>query len=127
MKLSEAREAYYDYSRTASTIARQLAFAGIAVIWLFRIDGSSGPALPTAFLTPLVLIVLALAFDLLHYIIGAAIWSRFGRSKELTNNQEFDAPGWLNWPTLGLYYAKLTLVMIAYAFLVGLVYQRIVD
>jgi hypothetical protein len=36
MKLKEYLETFYTFSEKTSNIARQLGFAGIALIWVFR-------------------------------------------------------------------------------------------
>jgi hypothetical protein len=36
MKLQKARDTYYEYSGKLSDITRQLSFAGIAIVWIFR-------------------------------------------------------------------------------------------
>ena len=41
MKLSEYANVYAEFSGKASDVARQLAFAGLALVWLFR--ESNGP------------------------------------------------------------------------------------
>ena len=38
MKLSDYRETYYEFSGKASDVTRQLAFAGIAIVWIFKIE-----------------------------------------------------------------------------------------
>jgi hypothetical protein len=41
------RQDFYDFSGKASDASRQLAFAAIAVIWLFKTDTTSGqPTIP---------------------------------------------------------------------------------
>lgn len=43
MKLKKIQEQYYLQTTRASDVARQLAFAGIAAIWVFKTDSSTGP------------------------------------------------------------------------------------
>ncbi len=77
MKLSEYRETYYEFSDKASAAARQLAFAGIAVIWIFRIEQEAGVGIEPDLLLPLALLALSLAFDLLQYITATFVWGLF--------------------------------------------------
>jgi hypothetical protein len=74
MKLSEARECYYSHSGNASAAARQIAFAGIAVVWVFN-QPQSGQllALPDALVMVLLLLCATLACDLLQYAFSAAV------------------------------------------------------
>ncbi len=126
MKLSEAREYYVDHSRQASTVARQLAFAGIALIWVFRSAPAEPgePFLPREFLLPAVLIVVALAADLLQYAWASGAWGVIQRRMELSGNEE-DAPDWVNRPSLVLFWGKIGCVVTAYASLGSTLYGRL--
>lgn len=66
MKLKDARDNYYFYSGKASDIARQLSFAGLGVVWIFKIDSASGPVVPSRFVLPTLLILVALSCDFLQ-------------------------------------------------------------
>lgn len=126
MKLSEYRKDYYQLSATASDVARQLAFAGIALIWIFKTGEINkdltipGPLIYAAFY-----FALALAADLSHYIIAAAIWGIFHRIKEKelmkqglnTETADFTHSSKLNWPTNLLFWSKVLLVIIGYGVL----------
>jgi hypothetical protein len=117
MTLEKYRETYYDLSAKASDIARQLSFAGIALIWVFR-DGAPDPtSLPRVLLLPTTLLIAALACDLLQYIIGTAVWGAFARHQE-KNGKKPDsallAPGYFNWPALFFFWSKLVNVLAAY-------------
>jgi hypothetical protein len=57
MKLQAYREDFYAFSGKVSEIVRQLALAGIAIVWLLKVDLAAGTALPTALLPPALLIV----------------------------------------------------------------------
>ncbi len=46
MKLSDYRETYYEFSGKLSDVSRQLSFAGIALIWLFKLDSTPVPKVP---------------------------------------------------------------------------------
>jgi hypothetical protein len=69
MRLSEYEDAYFDQATKASDIARSLAFAGIALIWVFHISTEpvgitepvgQPPRLPNPLLIPSGLFALAL-------------------------------------------------------------------
>ena len=84
MKLRDSLDNYYYYSGKASDIARQLGFAGLAIIWIFRIEGGASSSLvPKKLTVPAALIVSALACDLLQYVAGAAIWAIYHRRKSM--------------------------------------------
>lgn len=123
MKLSEARENYYCHSAAASAAARQLAFAGIAALWVFNQPGAQpGIALPHILTWAMILLCLSLACDLLQYATASAIWGYFHRVKEkelaaksITADANVAAARWFNWPGIFFYWAKLALIIAAYA------------
>jgi hypothetical protein len=82
MKVQDYRETFYWYTGKASDITRQLSFAAIAIIWIFKKDGGTALTVPRELLMPGLLIVLALSFDLLQYCLGTVIWFLFYRIKE---------------------------------------------
>jgi len=66
---------YYEYfSERASTILRQLGFAGLGIVWIFKVDRGGNQFVPRPFVWPSLLLVVGLGLDLLHYLAGAAIW-----------------------------------------------------
>ncbi len=121
MKLSEYRKTYYDLSAKASDVARQLSFAGLAIIWIFKTDARPIPIIPQTLVIPAGFFVCALASDLLQYIIATSIWGSFHWWKE-KNKKEADpdlkAPTFLTWPILGLFIVKLGFVATAYVFVI---------
>lgn len=118
MKLSEYREAFYTFSGKASDLNRQLAFAGIALIWLFKRDVGVQLTIPNDLLWPTVLIVVSLALDMLHYSVASFIWHLFYRSKEKAGVRESTAlkrhHPMLEWPTYIIFWAKIASVLFAY-------------
>jgi hypothetical protein len=121
MKLKDARDNYYVSSGKLSDVVRQLSFAGIAVIWIFRVgDKPGGIAYSTELLIPMACFVMSLGLDFLQYFYASTAWSRFHRYKELSgvdNNEDFKAPAWLNVPTLIFFYSKAVLIFGGYIFL----------
>lgn len=119
MKLSDYANVYDELSGKASDVARQLAFAGLALVWLFRESNGKGPSLPSPLLTPAALLVGALTADLLQYISATAIWGTFHRYHERRLNDrrkdpELDASPFLNWPANSLFALKLIFTGLAY-------------
>lgn len=120
MKREQVREAYQQRSTTASTVCRQLAFAGIAIVWLFRTN-PKGPAttaqLDPDFIWAGLLLVIGLTLDILQYIYASAAWGILNRVLErrgLPRDHEFMVHPAINWPTLWCYWGKLVLVATAY-------------
>jgi hypothetical protein len=117
MKLKDARDLYYFNSGKTSDLVRQLALAGIAIIWIFRYEVDGTPKIPQPFATPLILIGVGLALDLLQYALATAVWGIFQRRKELGGTLEeadFKAPRQFNWPTIVLFAAKVSTIAWAY-------------
>lgn len=121
MKLADARETYYTQSAKASDVARQLGFAGIAIIWIFNKGADDQVALPSLLIWAGLFIAIGLAADFLHYALAAAIWGAFHRMKERAGTPEdlvFLAPRQLNWPASTLFWLKLTFILIGYMFII---------
>lgn len=125
MNLADYRTAYYELSGKASDVARQLAFAGIALIWIFHERGDTPIAIPTSLVTPAALFICGLGFDLLQYVCGALIWGAFHRYHEKRLGPEskkpLAAPAWFNWPGVFFFWSKLLLVLGGYALLLSYV------
>jgi len=73
------RQTFYEFSGKASDATRQLAFAAIAVIWLFKKDTPQGQLSIPYLFVPGILVVAALTADLLQYSVGAGIWYTYYR------------------------------------------------
>jgi hypothetical protein len=117
MELKKYLEDYYFYSGKASDISRQLGFAGIALIWIFRGNDPNEPLVPQELILPGIFLVLGLACDLLQYACGALIWGVFHRIKErkgLSASDELKAPSWLNKPILALFIIKIFAIIVGY-------------
>lgn len=117
MKLRDARSAYDAFSSKTSEIARQLSFAGIALIWLFRQVDAPVMGIPEPLLFPTLLFALALALDLLHAAYGALAWGAFSRYHEwkgITEENDVTAPPLINWPSIAFFWSKVVAVISAY-------------
>lgn len=122
MKLSDYRETYYYFSGKASDVARNLAFAGIAVVWIFKTTNGPVPKIPSNLIMPIGLLVLTLAFDLCQYIVATAIWGYFQWHEErklhdINDDPELSSHPCLKWPQNALFIMKLITVSLAYIFL----------
>jgi len=127
MELGDYLKKYYEYFGKASDSARQLAFAAIAVIWVFRNPDSSNQILPGKLVLAAFSVVLSLACDLFQYIAGSLIWGIFHRVKEkqgLRANSEIKAPTWLNKPILFFFVFKLISLILAYIFILIFLWGR---
>jgi hypothetical protein len=126
MKLKDARDNYYFYSGKTSDIIRQLALAGIAIVWLYKVDRGGAMKIPVELRDPLLLIVIGLALDLLQYATATGVWGVYQRQKEekgTAEDQDFKAPSAINLPTIFLFISKVVCVAFAYAFLLRHIYR----
>jgi hypothetical protein len=117
MKFKEYLDTFYWFSGKTSDIARQLAFAAIAIIWVFRYTDGSNQIFPAKLFPPAFCVVLSLAFDLFQYIAGTIIWDIFHRVHEkhgVKANDEIKAPPWLNKPILFFFVFKLIFLILGY-------------
>lgn len=123
MKLSKYREVYYEFSQKASDVARQLAFAGIAFVWIFKYQDGDAYRIPDQLLLPAIFFAMTLALDLLQYIFATAIWGIFQWHKErqmggLGIDPDLDSSVWLKRPQFLCFVFKLVAIIIAYLTLV---------
>jgi hypothetical protein len=129
MKLEDIRDNYQYYSQKISDIIRQLGFAGIALIWIFKnVDGNK-QFIPSALMLPTLLIIISLGLDLFHYISGTLIWGIYNRIKELRDikeDDEFLAPNYINWITLFFFWTKIIVMVVAFIFILIFLYYKIV-
>lgn len=119
--LKDYREQYYTASTKAGDIARQLGLAGIALVWLFQRTEKNVPdsySLPEELYAPTLWIVISLALDLLQYVYKSILWGWVQRHLEKKYSpditQSYLVSEYFNWPTLGLFWAKLFSIGVAY-------------
>lgn len=119
MKLSDYRETYYEFSGKASDVARQLAFAGIAIIWLFKVQAADFPKIPKELILPTITLALSLAFDLLQYVAGTTVWGIFQwyhekQLNDLSQDPEIESSTKLKWPQFTFFILKLIALILSY-------------
>lgn len=95
MKLADTRESYYAMSGKVSEIVRQLALAGIAVIWIFKKEVNGEVQVSRLLISAGILIVLGLIGDLLQYYVATRKWDKFNLQKE----RELETPPITSPPT----------------------------
>ena len=75
MRLREIRSDYERYSTKVSDINRQLIFAGIAIVWLFRASNDGGNTIfPTELHPTLFYFILSFGADILQYSLQSIYW-----------------------------------------------------
>ncbi|WP_175703183.1 hypothetical protein [Burkholderia ambifaria] len=118
--VAEYQGTYHWHSTKASDVSRQLGFAGIAVIWLFKTQATGSPTItmPALLDLPLALIVLSLSLDLFQYIwqsmLWGVVWRLFERRHGLENDDHFEVSKYLNWPAIGIFWLKLLTMIVGY-------------
>ena len=121
MKLSEIREGYEDLSGLLSKFNRQLAFAGIGIIWLFRVTDEKGTtSIDEGMLPPILCFVISFCFDLLHYLWLSYAWYIYywyKRKKGFKEDSEMNEPEWPNIVGWLMFTIKVVALMVAYVFL----------
>ena len=129
IKLEDSRENYSYFSGKVSDIVRHFGFAGIALIWIFKVSVDGKTYVPEPLIIPGIIIVAALMLDLLQYLSGTIAWGIFNRKKEnefnksdLTNEaiaqQFFQAPRYINWATIFFFWLKIPTMIAAYVFII---------
>lgn len=124
MKIKDIRASQDEITGKLSDITRQLAFAGIAIIWIFRIGEDNYPiiALSKNLVWPLIFIILSLFLDLLHYSYSSYI-HRYIIKKAINIGKKNDEDyfkvkeKWIK-PTRILFWLKVVSLIIGYVLLI---------
>jgi hypothetical protein len=117
MKLEEYRKESYEFSKRASELNRQLGFAGIALIWLFKSDVGGHTTIPTILIWVGGLIVLSLTFDMLHYCVGWYTWRSYFRGKAaegFSEDAQIDPGPRFASPIIAFFVTKIVCIIAAY-------------
>ena len=126
MKLSGARELYYFFSGKVSDIVRQMALAGIAIIWVFR--DPTQMRVPRELITPAILIVAGITLDLFHYVAGTLVWGIYARRQEKTgrkDDENVSPSARINYPSLLFFWTKIPVVLAAYILILKFLVHRL--
>lgn len=126
-KLSEIEKAKNDATGKASDVGRQLAFAGIATIWLLRDEQSVSP-FGSALLIALILLGAALLIDFLQYVYCSWVWRGFySRHYDEHNCDDalVDIPDGLSASIYRFFWTKIGVLLFGYAFLLGAAIRKL--
>ncbi len=130
--LNNYLEDYGYYTGKASEISRSLAFAGIAIIWIFR--NPEGNLFNYQLLLPLILLIITLGLDLAQYFLGSIFWGVFYERKYYewkkgtisnTDVQDIKAPNSLSLPLVFVFLVKIIFLIWAYIQLFFFIYYKI--
>lgn len=118
-KLSEIEKAKNDATGKASDVGRQLAFAGIATIWLLRNEHGAKP-FDSTLSVALLLLGVALLVDFLQYVYCSWVWRGFYNKHYDEHNCDdalVDIPEGLSGSTYFFFWTKIGVLLIGYIFL----------
>lgn len=129
MKIQELLDASDKASGKASDLSRQLAFAGIAVIWVLKVGANSGGIqFSNELLVPMYCFVAGLAVDFGQYIYKTMIWSMlnwYHWRKHGSNDTEVEVSPLVNYPTHLMFWGKITLVGYGYIGLLLFIHAKL--
>ena len=120
MKLERMLGAYDDASGKVSDLTRQLCFAAIAVVWIFKKENNGSYQINPLLLWVAITSVAALSADFLQYIYCTLLFGivhRHNEKQKKDKEHEFRFPPKFNWPTLAFFWLKVSLAISAYAIL----------
>lgn len=118
--LSEIDKTKNDAMAGASTVGRQLAYAGIATVWLLRNDAAPRP-LGNILLLALLFLSAALLSDFLQYVHCSRIWKRFYNEQfdlHGSDDARVDIPPRLTAPMYKFFWLKIGMLLAGYLFLI---------
>jgi len=116
-KLSDIEKAKNDATGKASDVGRQLAFAGIATVWLLRDEQSLRP-FETGLAAALTLLAAALLVDFLQYVHCSWVWKDFYNTQYDRHNHDdalVDIPEGLSASLYRFFWAKICLLLLGYS------------
>ena len=117
MKVKDYKKDYQEFSGKLSDNARKLAFAGIAIVWIFKQEKEGTFILPGQLKLAMSMFVITLSFDLLQYIYQTIIWGTFHRyyEKKFKNEEtELTASKYFNWPAIVFFWLKVIVLVVGY-------------
>jgi hypothetical protein len=121
-KFKDYRADFYTLSGKASDATRQLALAGIAIVWIFKVQDAQSVSVPRELLLPALFFVIGLALDLFQYAVAALIWESFihyHSARGAKDEDEIDAHWKWNTPANFCFVMKIIGVVAGYLFLIN--------
>jgi hypothetical protein len=122
MKFEEVREEYYINTEKTSELVRQLAFAGIGIVWIFFLGEKPSLSSQPYMMTPLLTLALCLLFDISQYLYASVAWERKyheGVTKKLKLDENLSVKKHINTPTTVFFYLKIIFLILSYIMLIA--------
>jgi len=129
MKLEDYKQDFYTFTGKLSDINRQIAFAGIALIWIFKKSNGIEITICAELVFPSILLASALAFDILQYIYQSAAWAiffRYHEKRSIDENQDILAPSFMNYFSWFCFIMKVLLVIISYIYIIRYLLENLI-
>lgn len=126
-RLADIDQAKNEATGKASDVGRQLAFAGIATIWLLREEESLRP-FSSSLLAALVLLAVALLTDFLQYVYCSFVWRRFYNKhfdRHKSDDAKVDIPHSLSGKIYLFFWFKIAALTCGYVFLLSGAIQKL--
>ena len=121
MKNEEVWSQYQDYTRDLTEFSRKLAFGGIAVFWVLKLQNGS---FSDVALKALFCIVGFFLFDILQSLTSALLLRNWIRGEEARQwveidsiNGDYKKPYWIDYPAFTLFLAKILMLLLGFGFL----------
>ena len=117
MTLEKYKKVYEEFSGKLSDNARKLAFAGIAIVWIFKQEKDGAFILPAQLKLAISMFVISLSLDLLQYIYQTILWGTFHRHHEKkgkSEDSELKASKYFNWPAIFFFWSKVIALVVGY-------------
>lgn len=115
--LEELKNDFYEFSRKTSENVRQLALAGVAIIWIFKIEVGGKIAIPNQLIDSLKFFIYTLSTDFLHAFIPSIIYGVYQtylKSKGKQDKEAVHFPSYLTIPAWTFYILKIVFLLFAY-------------
>ena len=126
MKIAEYKEDYYHFTGKLSDINRNMALAGIAIVWLFKKGESDEIRICTELIMPLIIFAVSLSLDMIQYIYQSLLcfiaYKKFDKKhKNDPNKKEIDVehPEKYNIPTWIFFWIKILTMILGYIYIIN--------
>ena len=132
MKVDKYKEVYEKASGKLSDISRNIALAGIALIWIFT-KTDTQTAVPSELILPAFFLVVSLFFDMLQYAYKTIVFvvifhqkeNEIKRKKMKRDEADFQHSQRFNYATWIFFCIKIVLVFAAYALILCFLIREI--
>jgi hypothetical protein len=129
MKLSQYKTESYEFTKQTSDLVRQFAFAGIAIVWIFRGEKTTDHLIPEELIDPIFYLVVTLVFDFFQYLTPSIIWTSFFLFYEKKNAGNVDVDITASWlwsvPGIICFVCKVITLVISYYYILNFLIARV--